>query len=72
MIRVMQKFSGASKDIQRQAIMTLIGNCKFVRAGIKFKSSLDLKIDFDESLLFIQSHEKHSNDGITACYGHST
>jgi hypothetical protein len=69
MIRIMQKFSGVSKDIQRQAIMTLMGNCKLVRAEIKFKSSLDLKIDLDESLLFIKSHEKYSNEGITACYG---
>lgn len=68
MIRIMQKFSGASKRIQRQAILTLIGNCKFVRAEIKFKHP-DLQIDLDNSLLFIQSHEKNSNEAITACYG---
>jgi hypothetical protein len=52
MVRIMQKFSGVSTKIQRQAIITLIGDCKFVRADIKFKSSSDLVIDFDNSLLF--------------------
>ena len=70
MIRVMQKFSGASTKIQRQAIITLIGNCKFVRAEIKFKQCSGLKIDFDNSLLFLnKSDEKNSNEAITACYG---
>ena len=69
MIRIMQKFSGTRMEIQRQAINTLIGNCKFVRAEIKFKASTDLEIDFDNSLLFIKSNEKNSNEAITACYG---
>lgn len=69
MIRIMKKFSGTRTEIQRQAINTLIGNCRFVRAEIKFKVSTDLKIDFDNSLLFIQSHKKNSNERITTCYG---
>ena len=70
MIRVMKKFSGASTEIQRQAIITLIGNCKFVRAEIKFKQSSGLEIDFDNSLLFLnKSNENNSNDAVSACYG---
>ncbi len=68
MIRIMQKFSGTRTQIQRQAINTLIGNCKLVRAEIKFKASTDLEIDFDNSLLFIKSYEKNSNEAVTACY----
>jgi hypothetical protein len=68
MIRIMKKFSGTRTEIQRQAINTLIGNCKLVRAEIKFKVSTDLEIDFDNSLLFIRSEETKLDTAGSVCY----